>query len=281
MNLPVIQSHRYSIPTGIGYDPLAYSRYDRVAEDDYYSNPLRGMSGIGETDQQITAQVSSIVATAAAFVPVVGPLIGAAVQAAAAVAVAIEGLFAGCGQTCTAATNIVNQVGDQIASAMHAYMNSPVHTQTMQSAYLKMFDSAWALIQQNCGNPQLGTAGQRCVSDRQAGACVWKSSPGGWSQDASGKWAYTWAGAAGSGDTCWNFFVGMRDPVANDPTVVPDSSVILTPNGSGGYTAVPVNTTNTAGVTVTGTGTATSDTEIPLPLILGAAAIFLLLVMEG
>src|ERR1700679_1417376 len=98
MNLPIIQSHRYARPTGLGFDPIAYvDGMQRVAMDDYYSNPMRGMAGVGATDQQSTAAVGA----AASAIPVAGVFIAAA----ASVAVAIETLFSGCGQTCTAATN--------------------------------------------------------------------------------------------------------------------------------------------------------------------------------
>jgi hypothetical protein len=88
----------------------------------------------------------------------------------------------------------------------------------MQVAALNTFDTAWQALQQACGNPQLGAAGQRCISDRQAGACTWKASAGGWQADGT----YKMWGAAGSGSDCWNWFIGMRDPIANDPNVQPD-----------------------------------------------------------
>lgn len=271
MNLPVIQSHRYARPTGLGFDPIAYvDGMQRVAMDDYYSNPLRGMSGVGATDQQITAAIGA----AASAIPVAGVFIAAA----ASITVAIETLFSGCGQTCTAATSIVNQVGNQISSAMSTYMNSPTHTTSMQAAYLALFDNAWSLVQQNCGNPALGAAGQRCVSDRQAGACTWKSSPWGWNQNSDGTWTYTWAQAAGSGNVCWNWFNGMRDPIANDPTVVPDASVVLTPDGSGGYTSVPATTGST---TPSATSAASTSTPASPAAVLALAAIGLIILLEA
>jgi hypothetical protein len=177
-------------------------------------------------------------------------------------------------------------VGNQMSSAMSTYMNSSVHTAAMQTAYLTLFDACWAQLQQACGNAALGAAGQRCISDRQAGACTWKCSAFGWNQGPDETWTYTWAGPAGSGTTCWNWFNGMRDPVANDPTVVPDS-VAVVPNGSGGYNLAPGATgaTGTSAATTTGTGTTVSTTSsassIPLPLVLGGAALVLLLVLEG
>jgi hypothetical protein len=300
MNLPVTHSHRYARPTGLGFDPSAYcDGMQRVAADDYYSNPLRGMCGIGEgprprtgkqwprymlgalgaTDQQDTAVIGSAAASIAGMIPGVGPAAAVAIQSLATVAVAIETLFAGCGATCTQASNIANQVGDQMSSAMSTYMNSSVHTASMQTAYLALFDAAWAQLQQACGNSALGAAGQRCISDRQAGACVWTSSPWGWNQ-VNGTWTYTWAQANGSGTVCWNWFNGMRDPVANDPTIVPDT-VAVVPNGSGGYNLAP-GATGTTGTSASTTSTSASTTSgnSTLVAVLIAAAIGFLLVME-
>ena len=101
---------------------------------------------------------------------------------------------------------------------LQAYVSTSVRFQSMQTAALNTFDTTWAALQQACGQASLGAAGQRCISDRQQGACTWKASPGGWNADGT----YTPWGAAGSGDSCWNYFVGMRDPIANDPFVQPD-----------------------------------------------------------
>ena len=146
------------------------------------------------------------------------PVVGAAIAALVGIGLAIANAFKGCGQTCIQASNIANQVGALLVQNVNAYTSSPVRYQSMQTAALNTFDTAWASLQQACGNPSLGQAGQRCISDRQAGACTWKASPGGWNADGT----YTMWGAAGSGSACWNWFIGMRDPIANDPNVQPD-----------------------------------------------------------
>ena len=238
------------------------------------------MRGLGATDQQYTSVIAGAASSIAAMIPGVGPIAAVAINGLATVAVAIETLFAGCGATCTQASNIANQVGDQMSSAMSVYMNSQVHTVAMQAAYLQLFDACWAQLQQACGNSALGAAGQRCISDRQAGACTWKCSAFGWNQAQSGAWTYTWAGPAGSGDTCWNWFNGMRDPVANDPTVVPDT-VATVPNGQGGQMLAP-GATGTTGASAATTATAgATASSIPLPLVLGGAFLLLVLAVEG
>jgi len=211
--------------------------------------------GAAATDQQITAIFGSI----GSAIPVAGPFI----QGAASIAIAIESLFSGCGQTCVQATNIANQVSGLLTQNVQNYIAQPVHYASIQAAALKVFDTAWAQLLQACGNPALGAAGQRCITDRQAGGCTWKTTPGGWQQGSDGTWKYVWAGVAGSGDTCWNWFVGMRDPIANDPTVVPD----------------PVSSTGTdllTGAAGTGAGISASFSSL-MPFLLIGLGIFLIM----
>lgn len=222
----------------------------------------RHLAGLGTATQDAAGLISGatgatsgiIGALTAASAVGVATGIGAAVVGLIAISKVIYDLVQGCGETCIAASNIANQVGDQISQAMHLYMSQPVHYESMQTAYLNLFDTAWAQLQNMCSNPQLGSAGQACISDRQAGACKWTSSPGGWNQNPDGTWTYTWAGPAGSGTACWNYFNGMRDPVANDPTVVPD----------------PPTAASEIAAAVSGTSTSTTDLT---PLLLVAALI--------
>lgn len=183
----------------------------------------------------LLAGLSAMGALSPAFA-IAGP-IGAAVAALTSIGLAIANVFSGCGQTCIEATNIANQVGAYIDQAFYAYMNAPVHYASMQKAYLTLFDSTWAAMVKACSDPTLGAAGQRCISDRQAGSCAYQTSPGGWSQGPNG-WTYTDYGANGSGTTCWNSFIGRRDPVANDPTVVPDPVGAITDPTTGAVTGI-------------------------------------------
>jgi hypothetical protein len=60
------------------------------------------------------------------------------------------------------------------------------------------FDNVWAGVVQACqGTGQYGSVGIACVADRQQGARHYQPQPG----------------------QCWNWFVGYRDPIANDPQV--------------------------------------------------------------
>lgn len=210
-----------------------------------YRAPAR-RRGMGATLQQANPQAGAIAATAAsAATSVVGTLValgtvtgpvGAAIAGIIAAAYSIANLFGGCGQTCVEATNIANQAGAYINEAYSQYMNSPVHYRSMQTAYLQLFDGTWNAMVKACDNPALGAAGQRCITDRQAGSCAYKTSPGGWKQSGDGTWSYVEPGPNGSGTACWNSFIGRRDPVANDPTVVddPGGGLLSSITGGGG-----------------------------------------------
>lgn len=242
---------------------MQLSRYENS------SNPLMevGLRGLGSAQSaQTKATIESIAgagaSTATALLVSMGTIggpVGIAISGVIAAGLAIASMFKGCGQTCVQATSIANQAGGVISQAFNAYMSSPIHYASMQQAFLQLFDSTMAAMDQACSDPSLGSAGQACISDRQRGSCKWKVNAFGW-QQTNGSWNYVPAGAAGSGSTCWDPYVGIRDPVANDPTVVPDP----TPGNS----ASTILSNITGGASGTGTGTGIS----PM-LILGGVAI--------
>ena len=180
--------------------------------------------GMGDAATNLTAQA---LGTAASIPSPASPFLAIA----AGLTALLGNIFSGCGQTCIASSNEANEVGNQMTNNLNLYLAQPQpHYQSAQTAALANFDQMWAALVQFCSNPQLGSAGQKCISDRQQGACTWKSSPGGWQQQ-NGQWTYVSPGPAGSGSTCWNYFVGMRDPIANDPTVVPDPTPVSAVSG--------------------------------------------------
>lgn len=124
----------------------------------------------------------------------------------------------------TATTLIVNGLAQQLQNLDNAYFAEPNVTCADQRAALDAFDQAWLWLQspQACGNPNYGSAGNKCISDR---------APGG---------PYPWQSY-------------YRDPIANDPRLAAygcdtGQSVIL-PTVTGGY--------QNTGITSTG-GDATS-----------------------
>lgn len=196
----------------------------------------RGRGFGDQTIQQITGQVGSIVTAAVSFIPVVGPLAAGAAALATSVATALEGVFSGCGQSCVQATQFVNQAVALLQNYLSQYMAQPVHYASMQAQYLAIFDATWARLVQLCEQPALGSAGKRCISERQRGGVApWCPNPG---------------------HTGCDMFVTLRDPVANDPNVVPDPSPV-----SGVLSA--------AGVPGSVAGVPIGDLILPAALIVG------------
>lgn len=134
----------------------------------------------------------------------------------------VASFFKGCGSSCVLTSTEANQVGNMMSQNLSEYMTAPVSAATQTEA-LANFDQLWAGLVAYCSQPSMSSAGQRCISDRQQGSCAYKTSPGGWQQQ-NGTWTYVSPGANGSGSTCWNYFVGMRDPIANDPRVAAASA---------------------------------------------------------
>lgn len=190
--------------------------------------PYKAGMGNLEPDQQQIAGIAAMAAVTTAKILVtlgtIGGPVGAAIAGVAALGIAIANAFAGCGQTCVAASNIANQIEAILQQNLQKYLGSPVRYKSLQLAALNNFDVAWAALYKACSNQALLQAGVNCIQDRQQGACKWRSTGGGqWVQDASG-WTYQ-AFGPGTDDAsgvCFNWFKAYRDPIANDPTVVPD-----------------------------------------------------------
>lgn len=174
---------------------------------------LTGQSAYIGQAAAAAASTTGILIGALAAIPIAGPI----AAGIAAIGLALANVFSGCGQTCVEASNLANQAEPLLQQNLEQYMSAPIHYASMQAAALNNFDLTWTALEQACSNPQLGAAGQACIGDRQRGACHYQTSAGGWQNGT-----YVSPGAAGSGSTCWNWFVGYRDPIANDPTVVPD-----------------------------------------------------------
>jgi hypothetical protein len=183
-------------------------------------------AGLGDQQTaQLGVQVGAAAASAGASAALAAglisasavPVIGAAV-AAVALAVTLLVKNSGCGQTCIETSQWANQAEKALQQNLAAYFALPVpRAQSNQTLALQTFDQIWGALTgpNNCGNPAVGNAGVRCISDRQAGACTYKS-------DGVSRIAGAPAVPAGQ---CWNWFNGYRDPSANDPNVVPDSTL--------------------------------------------------------
>lgn len=134
------------------------------------------------------------------------PFVAAAGGVAELVGV-VSGLFSGCGQTCTEATSIVNQAEPAFQQLVQNYLSCPTRTTGDQQNYLAVFAQMWQVIVQNLSNPQLGSAGQNGINERGPGGCQWKTTAG--EMPINGTTPYPVG-------TCWNWWVGYHDPIAND-----------------------------------------------------------------
>lgn len=141
------------------------------------------------------------IASAAHLIPAVAvPFIGPALAGATLL---ISSLIknSGCGQTCVITSQWANQAAQALQQNLDAYRAMPTpRPRSAQQLAIQNFDQIWQTLVQQCSQPNLGDAGKRCISDRQQGACHYKDN-----------------------GQCWNWFVGYRDPIANDPNVVDDS----------------------------------------------------------
>jgi len=197
-------------PSGMG-DAAGTAQGVQVAGS--LSGPLiTGLAASSASSQiaagSTTAYILGIPATTAI------PIIGAAIAGITVLATYLI-KNSGCGQTCIETSQWANQAEALLAQNIQAYFSNPApRSQSQQNAALANFDAIWARLTQMCSDPSTGDAGKRCISDRQAGACTWHQ------RADSPLLAYPGEPQAGE---CWNWFSGYRDPIANDPNVVPDS----------------------------------------------------------
>jgi len=118
------------------------------------------------------------------------PIIGAAVVG---VTIALALIFGRKGpKQKVATTHIVDQVEPLLQQNLKGYLEGPRTVSSREQA-LANFDAGWQFVVEHCDIPVMGDPGKECVNDRKAGACEYRE--------------------AGE---CWNWFIGYRDPIAND-----------------------------------------------------------------
>jgi hypothetical protein len=198
----------------------------------------------GNMTQQIVLSAPSIagsVATGAigatAWAGMAVPVIGAAV---AGVTMLLMAMFRRGAQK-EAATKVVNELEPQLKINLDGYLNGPRNVSSQAQA-LANFDAMWNMVVEACSNPQLGSAGQRCISERQRGG--------------SAPWCPTGTGC--------DWFILYRDPIANDTQVRPDPVLDA---GGNLIDSITGQTFNAGGI------------GIPVPLLLAGAALALALLV--
>lgn len=116
---------------------------------------------------QVGGQVATaaVAATAAATTAAIAvPIIGAAVLG---VTLMLNSIAKRNAQK-SLATRIVNEVEPQLDTNVRAYFEGP-RTQSSQQQAIANFWQGWSLVEQGCSDPQLGSAGRRCISERERG----------------------------------------------------------------------------------------------------------------
>lgn len=99
-----------------------------------------------------------------------------------------------------ATTQIANEIAGMMEQNRDAYLAGP-HTISSQAQALANFDALWSALMERCDDPEMGDPGDRCVSERQRGGI-------------------------------YDMARDNRDPIANDPNVVPDPTVLDTAGSS-------------------------------------------------
>jgi len=193
--------------------------------------------------------ISSAIAAPAVLGSLAVPVIGAAL---AGVTLLVTKLIAnsGCGPTCIQATDYANQAGTLLTQNAQAYFNLPIpRPQSAQQQALQNANALWNQLVSLCQVPALGNAGQRCITDRQEGACTWKV-PASQTQPQ-------FPGGPTAGQ-CFNWWNALIDPIQNDPNVVADAQSATAQAGSssssilGGISIPPALTTSYFGIPLWG-----------------------------
>src|SRR6185312_6013104 len=173
---------------------------------------------VGQGASLASAALAPTIASSIGLTTAIGaaaaiPIVGAAI---AALGFGIEAILqSGCGQPCVVTTAWANQAEAALQQNISEYFAiAAPRPKSVQAAALANFDVIWHSLVQQCNSPALGDPGQRCITDRQAGACKWH-------QTTTPPWGTPQQGQ------CWNWFNGYRDPIANDPDVVSDTALGL------------------------------------------------------
>ncbi len=184
---------------GPGYTSrLGYSETSQLTNPMFGLKGLKGLEGTGTDVANIALPVGSSVAAipgvTSSIASVVGlsvPVVGAAI---AGITIGISQLIGWInkrGQQKIAATKIVDEVEKYMQMNVNAW-NQSSKTKTNQQAALNNFNQLWEQMVKALSQGDLGSAGERGISDRARGGQ-------------------------------WDWYSYYYDPIANDPNVVDDS----------------------------------------------------------
>lgn len=162
-----------------------------------------------------------------------GPLAPFVLAASAAIGPAIAlftRLAQGCGETCLAASGYADEAERSLIEVNRQFFAQPTITPELKGKALEFVDRVLNQLRQLCSQPQLGAAGQRCISERLV-------------KGGSAPWCPTGTGC--------DWITLYRDPIANAPTAQPGGSgegSSLTASGGGGGIVATITQGSTAGI---------------------------------
>jgi hypothetical protein len=154
---------------------------------------------------QAVSEAANISSAIALAVGAINPIAGLIVVGVGQALSLVISQFKGCGQTCIQATQYANQAAEALDKARSIYMSAPVHYYSAQQGTLQLMQQVFDALNEACGDPTLGKAGQNCISERlvRGGTAPWCPNPG---------------------HVGCDWITYYYDAVAKDPTVVPDPS---------------------------------------------------------
>lgn len=238
--------------TALYVPPMPFFLAGGLTTDDLRGNFYRpGLGANQQTTQAIITGATSaaskaalaIMGPAAAAGPV-GLAIGAAALAITALSGKIAHLITGCGQVCINDTNVVNQADQLVQQIAGQYWNTPTRTKSFQQWTLQQLDAIFAQVQQNVGL-------QKSATERltRGGGAPWCAA----NNLAIGVNDVVPRNAQNPLGRCGGWLDGTYDPIAQDPDVVPDASVVEQAASSIGLVS-PTGTLNWGMVAVLGIG---------------------------
>ena len=158
--------------------PVRFALPPDVSHIEAWNDRGLGITRSGATSVAFNAAGTTLLSLA----PTAGP---AAPWVAAAGAIAMLGgqiarMFDGCGPTCVQSTEFANQFGATLDQIKSTYWSAPApRPRSLQAATLEAIDNAINWLRQACSDPSLGSAGQRCISERmvRGGTAPWCPTP--------------------------------------------------------------------------------------------------------
>lgn len=174
----------------------------------YYAgrwHPGLGDPGLGDAQSaQISTEVGAGLMTIAPYTGPAAPFIAAAAGIADLVGAAFK-LFSGCGQSCVLSSQYADQAEAILNNLTQSYFATPIpRPASFQANAEQSVQQILNWLQQMCSNPQLGAAGQRCISERLV-------------EGGTAPWCPTHTGC--------DWITAYYRPIANDPNVVPDAQI--------------------------------------------------------